>query len=105
MLYGFNARVGAVPNGPEHSMLCEAEAASSTASGGYGARAVKWASLAVSWDGGEHVGGRRGLKVVGLRGNGACSAAHVGMVDSGTGVAFLAVPAVICEAGLVERGR
>src|SRR3954471_15092955 len=34
MLYGFNARVGAVSNGLEHVMLCAAEAASSTASGG-----------------------------------------------------------------------
>ena len=86
-------------------MLCEAEAASSTASGGYGVRAVKWACLAVSWDGGEHVGGRRGLEVVWLNGNGACSAARVGMVDSGMGAAFLAVLAAVREAGLVERGR
>src|SRR3954469_2755930 len=105
MLYGFNARVGAVPNGPEHSMLCEAEAASSTASGGYGARAVKWACLVVSWDGGEHAGGRRGIEVVVLRGNGACSAVHVSMVDSGMGAVFLAVLVAVCGAGLVERGR
>ena len=83
----------------------EAEAASSTASGGYGARAVKWACLACSWDGGEHANGRRGLEVVGLRGNGVCSAAHVAMVDSGTGAAFLAVLGIVCDAGLVERGR
>ena len=37
MLYGFNARVGAVRFGLERAMLCVAEAASSTASGGYGA--------------------------------------------------------------------
>ena len=83
-------------------MLCAAEAANSAASGGYGVRAVKWACRAFSWDGGVHAGGRRGLEVVGLRGNGACSAARVGMVDSGTGAAVLEV---VCEAGLVERGR
>ena len=37
MLYGFNAHVGAVANGLERAMLCAAEAASSTASSGYGA--------------------------------------------------------------------
>src|SRR3954470_14062065 len=105
MLYGFNALVGAVRFGLEHATLCAAEAASSTASGGYGARAVKWACLACSWDGGEHVGGRQGLEVVGLRGNGACSTAHVGMVDSGTGAAFLAVLVIVGDAGLVERRR
>ena len=63
------------------------------------------ACLACSWDGGEHVGGRRGLEVVGLRGSGACSAAHVGMVDSSMGAAFLAVLGIVCEEGLVERGR
>ena len=86
-------------------MLCEAEAANSAASGGYGVRAVKQACLVVSWDGGVYAGGRRGLEVVGLRGNGACSAVHVGMVDSGTGAAFLAVLVVVFELGLVERGR
>ena len=105
MLYGFNARVGAVANGLECSMFCAAEAASSTASGGYGARAVKWACLACSWDGGEHAGRRRGIEVVWSRGNGACSAAHVGMVVSGTGAAFLAVLVIVFEAGLVERRR
>ncbi len=43
MLYGFNALVGAVRFGLERAMLCAAEAASSMASGGYGARVVKWA--------------------------------------------------------------
>ena len=105
MLYGFNACVGAEANGLEHSTFCAAEAASLTARGGYGVRTVKWACMTVSWDGGEHVGGRRGLEVVWLNGNGACSAAHVGMVDSGTGAAFLAVLVAVCEAGLVERGR
>ena len=38
MLYGFNALVGAVRFGLEHATLCVAEAASSTASGGYEAR-------------------------------------------------------------------
>ena len=40
-----------------------------------------------------------------MNGNDACSAARVGMVDSGTGAAFLAVLAAVREAGLVERGR
>ena len=105
MLYGLNARVGALANGRERAMLCEAEAANSTASGGYGVRAVKRTCLVVSWDGGLHAGGRRGLEVVGLHGNGACSAAHVSMVDSGTGAAFLAVLVAVYEEGLVERGR
>src|SRR3954469_1865758 len=100
MLYGFNAAVGAVATVLGRSTFCAAEAASSSASGGYGVRAVKWSCMAVSWDGGGHVGGRRGLEVVWLNGNGACSAARVGMVDSGTGAAFLAVLAVVCEAGL-----
>ena len=86
-------------------MLCEAEAASSTASGGYGVRAVKWACLVVFWDGGEHGGGRRGLEVVGLSGNGACTGVRVGMVDSGASAAFLAVLVSVLELGLVERGR
>ena len=51
------------------------------------------------------MGRRQGLEVVGLRGNGACSAVHISMVDSGTGAAFLAVLVAVCEAGLVERGR
>ena len=105
MLYGFNAFVGAVANGLERSTFYTAEAVSSTTSGGYGVRAVKWACLAVSRDGGEHVGGQRGLEVVWLNGNGACSAEWFGTVDSGTGAAFLAVLAAVCEEGLVERGR
>ena len=39
-----------------------------------------------------------------MHGNSVCSAARVGMVDSGTGAAFLAVLAAVREAGLVERG-
>ena len=105
MLYGLNARVGAVANGRERAVLCEAEAANSAASGGYGVQVVKWACLVVSWDNGVHAGGRRGLEVVGLSGNGACSAVHIGMVDSGAGTAFLAVLVVVFELGLVERGR
>src|SRR3954462_13122399 len=60
MLYGFNALVGAVRFGLEHATLCAAEVAPSTTSGGYGARAVKWACLACSWDGGDRVCTRRG---------------------------------------------
>ena len=101
MLHGFNAHVGAVQFGLERAMLCAVEAASSTASGGYGARAVKWSCLACSWDGGEHVGRRRGHEVVWLNGNVACSAARVGMVNSGTGAVFLVVLAAVCEGGLV----
>ena len=94
-----------VANGRERSVLCEAEAANSAASGGYGVRAVKWACLAVSWDAGVHAGGRRGTEVVGLRGSGAFSAVRVGMVDSGAGTLFLVVLVAVCELGLVERGR
>ena len=92
-------------NGRAHAVLCEAEAANSAASGGYGVRAVKRTCLVVSWDGGVHAGGRRGLEVVGWRGNGACSAVRVGMVDSSAGAAFLVVLVAIFELGLVERGR
>ena len=48
MLYGFNARVGAVENGLEHAMLCVAEAASSTESGGCEAWDDERGCLAVS---------------------------------------------------------
>ena len=40
-----------------------------------------------------------------MNGNDACSAARVGMVDSGAGTAFLAVLVSVLELGLVERGR
>src|SRR4051812_12309253 len=103
MLCGFNVCVGAGGKGLECSTFWTTEAASSTASDGYGVWAVKWSCLVVSWDGGEHVGRRRGLEVVWLNGNGACSATRVGMFDSGTGAAFLAVLAVVCEVGMVER--
>ena len=86
-------------------MLCKAEAANFAACGGYWVRAMKRSCLVVSWDGGVHAGGRRGLEVVGLPGNGACSTVRVGMVDSGTGAAFLAVLVAVFELGLVERER
>ena len=105
MLYGFNACVGAVWFGLEHAMLCAAEAASSTASGGYGARAVQWACLACSWDGGDRVCTWRGRRTVcGLRSRVALWR-MLGTVDRGTGAVFLAVMVVVFEAGLIERGR
>src|SRR3954467_2432486 len=64
MLYGFNARVGAVQLGLECTMLCMAEAASSTASGGCASWGGERGCLAVSWVGGDHVcmrGGRRAV--------------------------------------------
>src|SRR3954465_12929483 len=64
MLYGFNARVGEVANGLEHAMLCVAEAASSTASGGCEAWGGERGCLAVSWDGGDRVCTRRGRRAV-----------------------------------------
>src|SRR3954466_3483258 len=68
MLYGFNARVGAVRFGLEHATLCTAEAASSTASGGCEAWGDERGCLAVSWVGGDHVCTRRGRRAVcGLR--------------------------------------
>src|SRR3954467_11405370 len=61
-------RRGAVRLGLENATLSTAEAASSTASGGYGARAVQWACLACSWDGGDRLCTRRGRPAVcGLR--------------------------------------
>ena len=68
MLYGFNAHVGAVANGLEHAMLCAAEAASSTASGGCEAWGGERGCLAVSWVGGDRVCTQRGRRAVcGLR--------------------------------------
>src|SRR3954465_4803509 len=64
MLYGFNARVGAVRFGLERAMLCVAEAASSTASGGYAAWGGERGCLAVSWVSGDHVCTRRGRRAV-----------------------------------------
>src|SRR3954470_3848534 len=64
MLYGFNARVGAVANGLEHAMLCAAEAASSTASSGCEAWGGERGCLAVSWVDGDRVCTRRGRRAV-----------------------------------------
>ena len=61
--------------------------------------------LAVSWVGGDRVCTRQGRRAVcGLRSSVALWR-MLGMVDSGTGMAFLAVLVAVCEAGLVERGR
>src|SRR4051812_17602281 len=100
MLYGFNALVGAVANGLERAMLCAAEAASSMASGGYGVRAAKRACLACSLGHGEAVGTSCGRGAVCVRVPGVVLWRMLGMVDSGTGAAFLAVLAVVREAGL-----
>src|SRR3954466_13314770 len=60
MLYGFNARVGAVEDGLEHAMLCAAEATFLMASGGCEAWGGERGCLAVSWDGGDRVCTREG---------------------------------------------
>src|SRR4051812_46133850 len=64
MLYGFNVHVGPVRFGLEHAMLCAAEAASSTASGGCASWGGERGCLAVSWVGGDHVCTRRGRRAV-----------------------------------------
>ena len=105
MLYGFNARVGAVRFGLERAMLCAAEAASSTASGGCEAWGGKRGCLAVSWDGGDRVFMRQGWHAVcGIRSRVALWR-MLGMVDRGTGAAFLGALVGVFEAGLVERGQ
>ena len=55
MLNDMVARHGAVWFGLERAMLCAAEAASSTASGGCEAWGGKRGCLAVSWVGGDRV--------------------------------------------------
>ena len=55
MLNDMVARHGAVWFGLERSVLCAAEAASSTAGGGCMARGGKRGCLAVSWVGGDRV--------------------------------------------------
>src|SRR3954467_8913380 len=105
MLYGFNARVGAVANDLEHAMLSAAEAASSTASGGCEAWGSERGCLAVSWDGGDRVCMRRGRHAVCGRVSRVALWRMLGMVDRGTGAAFLPVLVAVYEAGLVERGR
>src|SRR3954468_19237683 len=105
MLYGFNACVGAVANGLEYAMLCAAEAASSTASGGCEAWGGERGCLVVSWDGGDRVCTRRGRRAVCGRVSRVALWRMLGMVDRGTGAAFLGALVVVCDAGLVERGR
>ena len=105
MLYGFNARVGAVAIGLEHAMLCAAEAAFSTASGGCEAWGGERGCLAVSWDGGDCVCTRRGRRMVCGRVSRVALWRTLGMVDRGTGAAFLGALVDVFEAGLVERGR
>src|SRR4051812_37037884 len=62
------SRRGAVRLGLEHAMLCPAEAASSTTSGGCASRGGEQGCLAVSWVGGDRVCTRRGRRAVcGLR--------------------------------------
>ena len=75
------------------------------ASGGCGALDGEWGCLAVSWDGGDHLCTRRGRRTVcGLRSRVALWRT-LGMVDRGTGAAFLGALVDVFEAGLVERGR
>src|SRR4051812_21395990 len=89
MLNGFNARVGAVANGLEYVMLCTAEAASSTASGGCEAWGGERGCLAVSWDGGDCVCMRQGRRAVCGHVSRVALWRTLGMVDRGTGAAFL----------------
>src|SRR3954467_15429163 len=104
MLYGFNARVGAVQLGLECTMLCAAEAASSTASGGCAAWGGERGCLAVSWVGGDHVCTRQGRRAVcGLQSRVALWR-MLGTVGRGTRAAFLGALVGVFEAGLVERG-
>src|SRR3954466_500505 len=105
MLYGFNACIGAVRFGLEDAMLCVAEATSSTASGGCEAWGGERGCLAVSWVGGDHVCTRRGRRAVCGRRSSVALWRMLGMVDRGTGAAFLGALVDVFEAGLVERGR
>src|SRR4051812_9786796 len=105
MLYGFGACVGAVGNGLERAMLCAAETASSTASGGCEAWEGERGCLACSLGHGEAVGTGCGRGAACAHVSGAVLWRMLGMVDSGTGAAFMAALAAIREAELVERGR
>src|SRR3954469_14785761 len=87
IFYGFNARVGAVATGLEHAMLCVAEAASSTASGGCEAWGGERGCLAVSLDGGDCVCTWRGRRAVCGRVLRVVLWHMLGMVDRGTGAA------------------
>ena len=95
------ARRRAVRFGLQRAVLCAVPMANFAACGGYGVWWRKRACLVVSWDGGVHAGGRQGLKVVGLSGNNTCTVVRVGMVDSGAGTTFPAVPVSVFELGLV----
>src|SRR3954471_16636828 len=99
MLYGFNARVGVVRFGLEHATLCAAEAASSTASGGYEAWGGERGCLEVSWVGGHHVCTRRGRRAVCGHVSRVVLWRTLGMVDRGTGAASLGALVDVFEAG------
>ena len=94
MLYGFNAHVGAVANGLECAMLCAAEAASSTASGGYGVWGGERECLAVSWVGGDRVCTRRGRRAVCGRVSRAALWHMLGMVAGELGTVCACGPGV-----------
>ena len=61
--------------------------------------------LAVSWDGGDRVCTRQGRRAVCGRVSRVALWRRLGMVDRGTGTAFLGALVDVFEAGLVERGR
>src|SRR3954469_21187744 len=85
MLNDMVLRRGAVRLGLERAMLCAAEAASSTASGGCASLGGKRGCLAVSWVGGDCVCTRRGRRAVcGLRSRVALWRT-LGMVSGGLG--------------------
>ena len=104
MLNDTVARRGVVRVGLEHAMLCAAEAASSTASGGCAAWGGERGCLAVSWDGGDRVCTRRGRHAVRGRVSRVALWRTLGMVGRGTGAVFLGALVGVFEAGLVERG-
>ena len=105
MLNDMVSRHRAVRFGLERAMLCAAEAASSTASGGCAAWGGERGCLAVSWVGGDHVCTRRGRRAVcGLRSRVALWR-MLDTVGRGTGAVFLGAVFDVFEAGLVEWGR
>src|SRR4051812_39565274 len=104
MLNDTVARRGAVRVGLEHATRCAAQAASSTASGGYAAWGGERGCLAVSWVGCDRVCTRQGRRAVcGLRSRVALWR-MLDTVGRGTGAAFLGALVGVLEAGLVERG-
>ena len=102
MLNDMVARHGAVWVGLERAMLCAAEAASSTASGGYASRGGERGCLAVSWVGGDCVCTRRGRCAVCGRWSRVALWRTLGMVSGGLG-AIRARGPVVGKVRAVDR--